>query len=360
MDILIAIVAFIVLVGTLVCIHELGHFFASRKSGVGVDEFGFGFPPRLLAWKGKKTLYSLNAIPLGGFVRIKGVAGDDSQAIQHASAHDSFTQKSFTKRFFILFSGIGMNIILTWVLLTSVYLMGFGESVDGQPLTTNLARGHVQITGVMPDQPAAAAGVQTGDVLFSVNGTRVESVPEAQEYIRAAQGTAQLEIETDGKIRTLTIEPIILEDTQLQGIGVGLGMKYPAWTAVWIGLRESVKLIWLIFVGLGQLLVGIFSQGSVGEGVVGPVGIAVISGQAVSLGVVYAIYFAALLSANLAIFNLLPLPALDGGRIVFLLIERIKGSPVNQKTESIVHAICFAMLLGLALLVTVRDVIHIT
>lgn len=357
MSILIAIISFVLVVGMLVLVHELGHFFAARRAGVAVEEFGFGFPPRLWAKKTKKMLISINWIPLGGFVKIKGVAGDDHAVQTHHGAKDSFSSQSFTKRFLILFAGILMNILLSWVLLTGVYALGFSESINGEAIQTSLAKGTVSINLVLEGSPAEQAGVQAGDQIISIDGQDVGSIQNAQSAISDSSTSTQLTLLRQNE--TVVLDVPVTTIGEVTGIGIGLAVKYPAWVSIWLGLRESVKLIGLIFVGLAELIKGIFADGQVSEGVVGPVGIAVISGQAVQLGLVYVLYFAALLSANLAIFNLLPLPALDGGRLLFLLIERIQGKPVNQKTEAIVHGIGFISLLLLAALITLRDVIHL-
>lgn len=357
MTTLIAVVSFIVIVGFLVLVHELGHFFAARRAGVAVEEFGFGFPPRMFAKKGKKTLISVNWIPLGGFVKIKGIAGDDAAMGTHKADKDSFAHQSFFKRFLILFAGILMNMLFSWILLTGVYALGFSESVNGQPIQTSLADGAVSINFVLPGSPAETAGIQVGDQIVSVSGATVTSIESAQAAISANTQQADMVLLRNGQTVQLSVPVTSLGE--VHGVGVGLAVDYPVWVSFWLGLRESIKLIGYIFVGLASLVKGIFVDGQVTEGVVGPVGIAVISGQAVQLGLVYVLYFAALLSANLAIFNLLPLPALDGGRLLFLLIERIQGKPVNHKTEAIVHGIGFAGLLLLAALITLRDVIHL-
>lgn len=364
MTILIAIIAFIVIVGVLVLVHELGHFLAARQARVGVEEFGFGFPPRMFSKKGKHTLFSVNWIPLGGFVKIKGIAGDDKQAGENTAAKDSFASQSFMRRFLILFAGILMNILLAWVLLTIIYSLGFSESINGQALQTQLSPGTVMVTGTVADSPAEQAGIQAGDIIVTVAGSAVTGIAQTQNLISSQAESVKIDLKRQTEIISLEV-PITTFDTSSElepthGIGIGLGVRFPWWVNFWLGLRETVKLVGLIFVGLWGLIASLVSQGKVGEGVVGPVGIAVISGQAVQLGLVYVLYFAALLSANLAIFNLLPLPALDGGRLLFLLIERIEGKPVNAKTESIVHAVGFISLLALAALITLRDVIHLT
>lgn len=357
MSIFIAVVSFVVVVGVLVLVHELGHFFAARRAGVAVEEFGFGFPPRMFAKKGKKTVISFNLIPLGGFVKIKGIAGDDHSIATHTKAKDSFSNQSFLKRFLILFAGILMNMLLSWILLTGVYILGFSESVNGQPIETSIAKAKVSIGFVLEDSPAERSGIRVGDQIISIAGQEISSITNAQAAISAEAEKVQINLLRDGQTVQTSVPLTSIGD--VHGIGVGLAVRYPFWVSLWLGLRESIKLVGFIFIGLGSLVKGIFMDGQVGEGVVGPVGIAVISGQAVQLGVVYVLYFAALLSANLAIFNLLPLPALDGGRLLFLLIERIQGKPVNHKTEAIVHGIGFVSLLLLAALITLRDVIHL-
>jgi regulator of sigma E protease len=375
-DMLLTIGLFLIVLGVLVCIHEFGHFIAAKWSGVRVDEFGFGFPPRIMGVTWRGTLYSLNSIPLGGFVRIKGIAGEQIEEVDptkhESTAHrlhdaDSFASLSFLRKLLILFAGIGMNILLAWILFSLSFLIGVKAPVDssyGKAFTSPI---EVIVTTVRPDTPAARAGLQVGDTLLTRNAQTIDEIQDIQGFQAADTGKSiELEIASNNTKKTITIAP---ENIQLDsgetyvGIGVGLAaiqtIQYPPHLAVWNGAKETAQSIAAIFIGFGEIFSRIFTSESVTQDLAGPVGIAKITRGAADLGLSSLLQFMALLSANLAVFNLLPIPALDGGRIALTIITKIRRKPVSEKIETIIHSIGFVLLMLLVVAVTFQDILKI-
>lgn len=367
------IVAFVGVLSLIVFFHELGHFWTARKFGVKSEEFGLGFPPRAIGvyrdqekkWKkviGAKevtdasdTIYSLNWIPLGGFVKIKGEDGDDS------ADPDSFGAQKIWKRAVILLAGVTMNII-TAVILTSIgFAIGLPQVLGGENSHAIITNPQVQIVDVMKDSPAAKAELKTGDVILSVNGQAVQKSEELQNLVDATKNqVATYQIKREGETLSKEIVAELRPETGRGGIGVGISntglVRYPFYLSFWYGLKEVFWLMVAIVMAFGQLLYGIFVGNGVSAEVAGPVGIAAMTGQVAHMGFVYLLQFTVMLSVNLAIINAFPFPALDGGRLFFLLVEKIKGSPVKQEFEAVVHNLGFAFLMILVLLVTFKDV----
>ncbi len=346
---------FIAILSLLVFVHEFGHFMTAKKLGVNVEEFGFGFPPRAFSVKRGGTVYSLNWIPLGGFVKIKGEMGED------ARAHDSFAHQSAPHRLLILAAGVLMNLLLAAVLFSFGAAVGLPEALDGLPPSAHVRDRAVTVTDVLPGSPAASAGIAYGDNIVSVDGAATASVAALQETLRASAGQERTLTLARGKERRdVRVTPTVLSQTGQPGIGVGLletGIVSYAW---WFAPVHGVALTWIdtraVLEAFGGMIAGLIAGKGVSADVSGPVGIAVATGQVARLGFIYLLQFTALLSINLAVINILPLPALDGGRVLFLVIEKIRRKPVDRKIEGIVHQVGFALLLVLALLVTVQDV----
>lgn len=352
------IIIFIVLLAVLVFAHELGHFMVAKWAGMRVDEFGFGFPPRLFGIKRGETTYSVNIIPLGGFVKIHGESGE------HRQDPHSFASKSKWKRLFVLVAGVAMNLLLAWWLLAIGFMVGLPANLDGG--VTDQARvtdAHVQMTYVMPESPADAAGFERGDRLLSVNGTSVLDSDRARELIASVPAGQELTlgIEREGATRDLIVTPEEIEEG-LVAIGVHLDtvgfVRFPPMSAVVQGMNAMVQMTILTGEGFGVLIADLVSGKGVSEAVAGPVGIAVITGEVADQGFVYLLQFAAILSINLAILNILPIPALDGGRILFLIIEALRRRPVTARLEGAVHAAGFALLMILVVLVTYKDILN--
>ncbi len=349
---------FIIILGVLVFVHELGHFVAARIAGVGVNEFGFGFPPRLWSVKRKNTTYSVNWIFVGGFVRLHGEDGEENDA-------NSFTVQRPWKRAAILLAGVVMNVVLAWVIFSTGFLVGLPTDVtSGTPAGSHLRNEQVQIVDVATGSGAAKAGLQTGDAIVSLNGVTITSVSQAQEVTKTA-GAATIEVvyRHSNKEVHAPVTLALIPGTTTTGLGVGLVqaglVSFPFFQSLWEGMRATGTSLVAIVVALWGFLVNLVVHHQVGADVAGPVGIAVLTGQVARLGFAYLLQFAALLSLNLAIINILPIPALDGGRILFLIIEKLRGKPLSRNAEARIHNTGFVALLALIALVTLRDVVHL-
>lgn len=372
-------IIFILVLSVLVFVHELGHFFTARRLGVKADEFGFGFPPRAIGmykdvqgkWRylrGNKaldqlpagqeaagTVYSLNWLPLGGFVRIKGENGEGKQD------SDSFAAKSLWRRALILAAGVIMNLILAAVLLSAGYMIGMPQSLEEAGPSARISQAEILVVETLANSPAQAAGIQTGDVILAINGESVSSHEALQSLIAKNGGQADDVLVRSGDTeKHLTIIPETIPGTDTLGIGVSIyssaTIRYPFFIAIWEGIKMTGIMFWAIILAFIGLIAGIFSGTGVGAQVAGPVGIATLTGQVASLGFAYLLQFMALLSLNLALINILPFPALDGGRLLFLLIERFKGKPVRQSIETWIHTIGFWFLILLIVFVTYKDI----
>lgn len=364
---------FFIVLGLLVFVHELGHFYVARRNGVYSEEFGFGFPPRIFGFRkvdgkykfffGNKdvesedTIYSMNWIPLGGFVKIKGEAGDCDEP-------DSFSSKSVWQRFQIISAGVVMNFLFAMVLLSIGFWLGLPGVIDENTPIDQYENVKVQIVNVQQDSPAQEAGVQPGDEIISINDKMVGQLSNVSEYIVASESdTLSLKVSRLGKEEVLEVSRKIEEGKDKPTIGVGLVetgiISYPWYKSIWMGIITTLGLIWTIIVGFYEVIKGLIIGSGQSAELAGPVGIAVLTGQIADMGFVYLLQFTALLSINLGVLNFFPFPALDGGRAVFLLIEKVRGEPVSQKVENMVHTAGFVLLLGLILIITFNDIINL-
>ncbi len=356
----------------LVLVHELGHFLTAIKNGVKADEFGFGLPPRIIGWvkggrgkfkiiwgnkniKSPFTVFSINWIPLGGFVKIKGEDGEEKKD------KDSFASQSAWVRIKILAAGVIMNFLLAWVLFVVVFTLGAPEAINDNVLN-NSAK--VQITQVVPNSPAEKADLKIGDQILEARTNeeikKVSRVKDVQDFIDQHKGkTVILKIKRGNQFLEKKVIPRTHPPQGEGATGIALVrtalVKYPWYQAVYKGLLAMLSASWLIFGFLITLIQKLFSGVSVANQVAGPVGIAYMTKEVSSLGLVYLLQFTAILSVNLGIINILPFPALDGGRILFILIEKIKGKPISQKVEAITHNLGFALLITLMIVVTFND-----
>ena len=374
---MLAIIAFVIILGLLVLVHELGHFITARKCGVTCDEFGFGFPPRFLGvqrkvgggwrwvWGARElteadtkhgTVYSLNWIPLGGFVKIKGESGGDG--------HDktSFVGRPVWQRALILVAGVVMNMVLAVVLLIIAFAIGVPQmSEDAAPAGTISSPRFIQVMSVNSKSPADRSDVKPGDVIMSIDGNVFGTVPEIQKYVGDKNSQVlYYQFRRGQDLITKGITPQALTGTSTAGIGIGIGegsiVKYPWYLAIIYGIKSAGILLISVLLGFWDLLSGLFRGKMVEGGVAGPVGIASLTGQMATLGWAYLINFTAMLSVNLAVINILPIPALDGGRLLFLLIEKLRGKPIKETTEAMIHNSFFILLMLLIAAVTWGDI----
>lgn len=355
---IVTLLIFIVILGFLVFIHEFGHFLAAKRAGIKVEEFGFGFPPRIFGIEIKGTIYSINWIPIGGFVKIKGESGE------HRKDKDSFAAQKIWKRGIILSSGVGMNFLLTILLLIIGFSIGIPSVIDQKISSRAKIRDlKIQIFSVVEGLPAEEAGLQMGDTIVKIDDQKFTAIEELQAYNQTLESdSVQLEIDRGGQILTKEVGLVEIEENgqEKKAIGVNLVetgiVSYPWYQAIVRGIEATLFITWQIILAIVNILKNLVVSQQLAADISGPVGIAVLTGQVANLGFVYILQFAALLSLNFAIINFLPFPALDGGRLLFLIIEKIRGKAVNANLESIIHNIGFALIILLLLTVTFRDI----
>ncbi len=359
---LITIVVFLIILSVLVLIHELGHFVTAKIFKIKVEEFGFGLPPRVFGKKFGETLYSINLLPIGGFVKLYGEdeAGSGSVSVKKQSVKKDIGRAFFARpiwqRLIVVAAGVLMNFFL------AVFILSFLFSAVGVPIGGD----KVIVTQVVSRSPAEISGLKTGDTIEYLNGIKIVSPTQLVSFTKQHLGEKlNLKVKgKDAKVKTLEITPRKDYPKDQGPMGVAISqdikiVKYPWYKAPFIGTWEALKQSWLIVSGLGLLFFQLVTKGAVPQGVAGPVGIAQLTGQFVTLGPFALLSFVSLLSLNLAILNVLPIPALDGGRLFFILIEAVTRRKVNQKVEGYAHAIGMAVLLGLIALITLHDLIRV-
>jgi len=355
------VILFLVVLSVLVLAHEWGHYAAAKKMGMRVEEFGLGFPPRAWSWKGKDGMrWSLNWVPIGGFVRIKGESGGD----RHDK--DSFVSKSLPARFFVLIAGVLMNFLLAAALFAGVFFIGTQaiteDGVESYAIVTEEA---IRVADVLPDSPAAIAGIEIGDELLLLNGEAYSVGEEARDVLLSATENDILEfvIEREGVEQTFTLAEAYVEELEGSGFGIALletgHVRYPWYRTPWKGVQVTIGYTIAITLALWDIVVGLVTGAGISADVAGPVGIAAVTGEVAARGITHLLFFAAILSINLAIINVLPFPALDGGRVVFVLLEAVRRKPVSEKLEAVVHNLGFFILIGLIIAVTYRDIVQL-
>lgn len=430
---IIIIIVFVLILGVLIFSHELGHFVVARRNGIKTDEFGFGFPPRILGvqflkgskfeqkmeveslqfekidiktgeseeiiretitekirrvgrfvpikkWRiiwgnrdgddenekkdlkeaeendfSKSTIYSLNWIPMGGFVKIKGENGEGKDN------PDSFASKKPWTRVKVLAAGVIMNFILAWFLYSVGYVVGNPEAVENGE--------SVQIINVVEGSPASSMGLKSGDEIFKTqtlpDGSIIQivNVEDVQKYVNDFKGQeVDLKIKRGSEMLDLKGVPRVNAPEGQGSLGIELAqvsvVRYPWYQAPWLGLLKLKDVFLAIFVVLFEALKSLLMwKAPTGLEVAGPVKIFNLTGDFVRLGYIYVIQFAALLSVNLGIMNALPIPALDGGRILFVIIEKIKGRPIKETTEQLFHTVGFFTLIMLMIFIVTRELL---
>jgi regulator of sigma E protease len=366
---IITIVVFILILGFLVLVHELGHYLVARWSGITVEEFGIGFPPKLYSKKVGKTLYSINAIPLGGFVKIKGddepVSTSKEDESHEVSDTDSFSAQPIWQRVSVICAGVVMNILSGWLLLVILFMAGAPINSSDVSNKKYLHDEHILIEEVIVDSPAHNAGLKPGDRVVSLNNQDILLIDQFQDIVsNNTTNEIILDYLRSDQIYSTTLIPKILQDTEQDHaiIGVGLGevgiARYSPHLAVVAGTQATIGYINRIAVAFATIIKNIFTGNGVGASLGGPVAIAVATNDMLDLGLAHVIIFTAVLSFNLAIINILPFPALDGGRLVFLVAEKLRGKPSRKEIEAWFHKIGFVLLMLLAVVITYRDIVR--
>jgi len=356
---MLTVISFILILGVLILVHELGHFITAIKLGVKVEEFGIGFPPR--AWSKIKNgvRYSINWIPLGGFVKIRGESGEDRNDSL------SFASKAAWKRLVVLSAGVFMNIVLAAFLFSVGFMIGIPQTIDETlPPTAIVHEEIISIVNVASESAASLAGIQPGDELVSLDSYIFSTEEEARAYIQAHSETEiQVTIKRADAFYSYSIiaTPLaVAEGAKVLGIALmktGV-VSYPWYLAPVEGVKTALWMTKEIVIAFIDLIKNLVVKQQVDANVSGPIGIAVMTGQIAQMGFIYLLQFTAMLSLNLAVLNFIPFPALDGGRALFVIIEKMIGRPVKAHVEAIVHNAGFAILMILVVLVTYRDLIR--
>lgn len=327
----------------LILFHELGHFLIAKKVGIRVHEFSLGFGPMLIRRQVGETAYSLRLFPLGGFVRMAGMESGDQEDER------GFNRKPVWQRMGVIFAGPVMNFVLALLLFV------FTFTVIGIPSPSNSNL----IGGGLKDQPAARAGLKAGDRVVGVDGKPVSNWNDMADAIHANAGRAiKIAVLRDGRRLTLPVTPVYDSEQKKAMIGIKQVLVFERQTlaaSVKLGVAEAVGLTVLVIKGLVMMVTGAVSSSDVA----GPVGIMGMIGEAARGGLAYLLNFAAILSINLGLINLLPIPALDGSRLVFLGLEKLRGRPVEQEKENFIHLVGFALLMLLILVITYNDILRI-
>lgn len=367
------VVIFLGILGILVLVHELGHFLAARAIGVGVEEFGLGFPPRLVGWfknrhghwkllkkkhhHPRHTIFSINLIPLGGFVKLRGEDG-----VSRPRDHTSFANKTVGERAIIIISGVLMNVVLPMIIFSLGFMIGWPQATEDLDPGARVKNPELMIAEVVPNSPASRAGLEPGDAIIEINGQPARSAAELRQINAAAAGQeVNYKIRRSSEILELSIAAEQLASNNNDySLGVALvesGLVSYAWPrAIWEGIKLTALSLKDIAVGFWQLFTGLFNGQDISGDVAGPVGIAVLVGQISHLGWIHLLQFIALLSLNLAFINILPFPALDGGRLFFIGLEAITRHPAKAELEALIHSIGFVLLLALVALITIKDI----
>lgn len=335
---MITILAAILVFGILVTVHEFGHFITAKLTGMRVDEFAIGFGPKIYQQRDGETLYSLRAIPLGGYNKIAGMDPDEPVT------PDSFKSKSMPKRMLVILAGSLMNFVLPVFLFAAIFFtQGMDKLVD-EPI----------VGSVMTGMPAETAGLREGDRVLSINGKAMHDWKEIVVTLRA-NGTREVELETErgGSVQKLVLLPEYDEESKRPLIGIT-----PRFTKIEMGFGASVSEGFAytknIIAGMVRSL-SMMLTGKAEADVSGPLGVAQMAGKMAEKGLLPLMNFVAFLSINLGVINLLPLPALDGGHIVLLVLEMFRGKPLGSKAMYNVQMAGVALILALTVFSTMKD-----
>ena len=379
------ILIFVIILGVLVLVHEIGHFIFAKKGGVHVEEFGIGYPPRAFTI-GEKwgTRFSINWIPFGGFVKILGenydqeVRGSDLKTESKESKDFSntpsskpqdsrFTQVSRKWQALILFGGVLFNILFAWFLFTVGFLIGIPSSVEND-FNAEIINPQLTVVSVLPDSPAFIAGIKSGDKILKI-GLREDSLVDVKdsafvsEVVNDSKDKVFIELSrgSDNIVKEVLPDDQTFTDKKIIGISMDMvgTITLPLHKSIYEGFRVTYRMVYYTTIGLSELVLDAFKGEADMNQVTGPVGIVGLVGDASRLGFSYLITFTALISINLAIINMIPFPALDGGRLLFVAIEGITKKPINPKFAMVANTVGFGILILLMLVVTYRDIVKL-
>jgi regulator of sigma E protease len=393
---------FLIVLFVLILVHEWGHFIVAKKTGMRVDEFGIGFPPKLFGIKKGETEYTFNALPIGGFVKIFGENGEQPISPVESEANDrrsesqdeageggtksvlqstsnpasatsqykpdprAFNNRPKWAQALVLIAGVVMNILFAWLLFSVTYMVGVPTAIEESAAGPN---SQLLIAGTLPDSPASA--IPAGSQIISVTtGDRTLDTPTPTTFSEFVTATAPAELDVTyqlgGEVDTVTVKPtqgLITDEPDRYAVGASLALiemqKQPFFTALGNGFTSTVGGLQAITVGLFTLIAQSFAGTADFTQVAGPVGIVGMVGDAAAFGFTALLTFTAVISLNLAVINLLPFPALDGGRLVFVAIEAITGKDIPPEWSGRMNLVGFALLMILMVAVTYNDILNL-
>lgn len=363
-----SVIIFILILAVLIVVHEYGHFIVAKKGGIRVDEFGLGYPPRAKKlFRRNGTDFTLNWLPFGGFVKIFGENPDD-ESLHGEEKHVAFVNKPKWLQALVLFAGPFMNFFFAWLVILASLWIGLPTNLDSQMDKTFIQNETTIVTEVLEGSPAKIVGIEPGDVISNI-------VVDGKNYgLLTSEELRNLVLENpnkefvvsysrQGETNMAFMKPKKFDgEDALLGIGINnYGVYKPDFLT---GFIDSFKFTWSMIVSIAGafwgIVTGLFGQGGVDiESLTGPVGIVGLVGDATKMGLVYVLSFVAIISINLGVINLIPFPALDGGRLLFILIEKIKGGKLNYNIINWINFIGFSLLIALMVFVTYRDILKL-
>lgn len=363
------VIIFIIVLFSIVLIHEYGHFIVAKRNNIRVDEFGIGFPPKAISLgKRGETEFTLNWLPLGGFVKIFGESAENIDP-NSPDAKRSLTYASKWTQAKVVFAGPLFNLLLAWLLFMITFMIGTFVSPDDAKYNQYIRETNTRITYVSPEGPAEQAGLASGDILTSIKGKNgVTTVTDAEDVKEALANLSKepivLTVEQGKVQKEISVTPTqgVLEDPSQYGLGIGYETLGEARLPIHKAFIEGAIHTWEVSKQLVVFVVDLISKSIQGEApkdaLTGPIGVAKIVGGAAEISFSYLLTIAAFISINLGIINLIPFPALDGGRLFILGLEAITQKRFTQKTVAIIHNIGFVILIGLMVLITYKDIIR--
>lgn len=340
---------FLAVLSILVLVHEMGHFIAARSAGVRVEKFSFGFGPKLFSIKGKETEYLISLIPLGGYVKMAG----DEPGVNFKNQKWEYLSKSVGERFRIIIAGPLLNYVLAFLIFSVIFMFG------SPTLTTKVGR-------LIKGYPAESHGIAVGDRIVAVDGKSVKYWEDLTEIIHSHKGAMRLTIERNGRPSEKDITPVIRsakdifgKETSIALIGIAPSqdiesVRYGFFASFRMGFGKLMQLTAITYKAIWSILIG---RLSLKESMTGPIGIFMITGEAAKMGLIYILHLMAILSASLAIFNVLPLPVLDGGHLIFLALEKLRGRPLSVRTQEIFTNVGVGLLILLTVFIFYSDII---
>ena len=349
MSVILNILLFVLILGVIVFIHEFGHFIFAKITGVYVYEFAIGMGPKLFGKKGKETEYTLRAIPIGGFCQLAGEDLEDDD-LKKVPKKRRLQSKTVGQRFLIMFFGAGNNFISAFIILFFIALIWGGSTMN--PV----------ITQVTKDYPAAKAGIEAGDIVKEINGHKIKTSDDISLFLAIADPTEKSEFvveKSNGKEKIYEFKAKKVKKDGETSYLYGIGMQQKKTKGFVNAVKYTVKKTGSIFKQMGITVAYLFTGGISLNQLSGPVGIYSVVGESSKAGFQNILYLVAFLSINVGFINLLPLPAFDGGHILFLIIEKVKGSPVKPELEEKIHGIGMMLLLLLMVIITINDIIKL-